>query len=217
MSKRQKTSKRPEPGLDRRVPTKPSDRRNVRKTGLTLRIGARTTDDKAPVRTPRVDISSSAFSERSMSPPKPPALSTLSARVITKHFALLSGEDHWESTREWLKLLPETIIPRLFSMLKRAHPNLLSHAVITTVRSFLYMLARNLHRSQYFLCGPSVALDGELGVTKDTLSALPRNVGAKLRTLSLNDFEKFQDSTYASAISKLPALEELNLRYRHSL
>lgn len=60
--------------------------------------------------------------------------------------------------------------------------------------------------------GTSLVLDGELGVTLQTLSAVPRVLGAKLKTLELTDFNKFSDSAYASMFNGLPGLEKIVIR-----
>lgn len=60
--------------------------------------------------------------------------------------------------------------------------------------------------------GSSLSLDGELGVTAQTLSAIPRVLGTKLKTLELSDFNKFSDTAYASIFKNLPNLEKVVLR-----
>ncbi|KAI5121816.1 hypothetical protein M0805_003252 [Coniferiporia weirii] len=182
MSKRQKTAS-----------SSPAQKTKRQKT-LLAQIGAPSDDDN---RLPSGNNpSSSALSIRSVRQPSPPALTTLCIRAFSENFPEFSDQDHWASTRKWLEIVPEAVLPRLFAILKKQHPRLLSHAVITT----------------YFLRGFSVSLNGDLGVTSHTLSAIPRVLGGKLRVLELSDFNKFTDKEYASMVGRLPQLETLVLR-----
>ncbi len=62
--------------------------------------------------------------------------------------------------------------------------------------------------------GRSIYLDGEIGLTNETILAIPRLLGERLQTLHLTDYDKYTDVGYAALVSKLPALEVLNLRYQ---
>jgi hypothetical protein len=86
--------------------------------------------------------SSSALSTRYIRDPDVPlpALTTLATRVIAHNFKRLTREDNVESTLEQLKELPESLIPKLFALLKETYPSLLSHAVISAVRGYISCL-----------------------------------------------------------------------------
>ncbi|KAH8119825.1 RNI-like protein [Phellopilus nigrolimitatus] len=157
-------------------------------------IGAPSADD---LRLPSETISSSsALSVRNLRQPFPHSLVSICIRVFSEHFQEFCDENRWESTKKWLEIVPDAVLPRLFTALKMRHPGRLNHAVITT----------------YFLRGVSVVLDGNLGVTSVTLSAIPRVLGNRLRVLELSDFKKFSDRDYSSMIKRLPSLETLILR-----
>ena len=81
--------------------------------------------------------SSSAFSTRYVPPASLPSLAAICARVFVKHFQMLSDEIHWVETRNWLKLIPDSLASKLFAMLQITHPMLISHAVVATVREFV--------------------------------------------------------------------------------
>ncbi len=61
--------------------------------------------------------------------------------------------------------------------------------------------------------GDSLHVDGSLGITLETLSAIPRLMGSKLETLAITDVPKFSDKAFASMVKRLPSLRVLNLRY----
>ncbi|TDL28013.1 RNI-like protein [Rickenella mellea] len=141
------------------------------------------------------DPSSSALSTRLVTLSLP-SLATLSARVFVKSFVPLFDGQHGPSTRTWLRRMPDPVASKLFAMLRASQPAFLRHETIVT----------------YFIRGDSVVLAGEPGVTVETLSAIPRLVGQRLRTLVLTDFSRFSDATLASLVGKLHLLEVLNLR-----
>lgn len=121
MSKRQRVSN------SSSASTKPQAKRI--KAGTS--IGAPSIDDRrAPS---ECNPSSSALSVRELKQQRPPPLTSLCIRVISDYFALFSDEDHWDSTRRWLQIIPETLLPALFATLKTHHPRRLNHASITTV------------------------------------------------------------------------------------
>lgn len=46
----------------------------------------------------------------------------------------MSGDEAlWENTRQWLKLLPESMVPRLFKMIRQHCPSKLPDELIKTV------------------------------------------------------------------------------------
>ena len=46
---------------------------------------------------------------------------------------LAKDEQLWESTRHWLKLLPDALVPKLFAMLRASCPTVLTHPFIKAV------------------------------------------------------------------------------------
>ena len=51
-----------------------------------------------------------------------------------RHIEQLSADQHaWEAVLGWLKLIPEPLVPKLFAMLKAAHPTLLRSEFIVCV------------------------------------------------------------------------------------
>ncbi|KAL5494902.1 hypothetical protein ACEPAI_364 [Sanghuangporus weigelae] len=171
-----------------------ASRPQAKRSRLGISIGAPSADDR---RFPSENNpSSSALSTRVVKQRRAPALAGLCIRIFTEHFAEFSDEEHWESTRTWLKILPDSVLPNLFSALKAQHPRRLNHAVITT----------------YFLRGTSVSLNGELAIASHTLTAIPRVLGSKLLVLELSDIDKYTDSTYATMVKDLPLLKTLVLR-----
>jgi len=60
--------------------------------------------------------------------------------------------------------------------------------------------------------GHTLQLDGSLGITAETLSAIPRFMVSNLDTLAITDVTKFSDGAFASVVKRLPSLRVLNLR-----
>lgn len=74
-----------------------------------------------------------ATSIRSVGGPLP-TLATYCARAFARHFKKLSADPSaWEAVLGWLKLIPEPVVPKLFAMLKSAHPTLLRSEFIVCV------------------------------------------------------------------------------------
>lgn len=82
--------------------------------------------------------SSSSFCTRVVPVTQVPLLTTLCARIFVANLRKLSRHENgtWEATRRWLKLLPDTLVPRLFTMLRDMSPGLLNSAFISAVRDF---------------------------------------------------------------------------------
>jgi hypothetical protein len=109
-----------------------SSRSRPAKRQRTQAFGAPTEDDDVPVKLTYNTFSDST-STRSVAM-NFPSLATLCARVFVKHIQQLSSDPTiWDPTREWLKLIPDAVIPKLFAMLRTSCPNILSHAFITVV------------------------------------------------------------------------------------
>lgn len=159
-------------------------------------FGAATEDDFLTGE-PRQIPSASALSVRTLAFRGPiPTLTTLAARHFVENIQTLSSnEELWRYARVWLKRLPDILVPKLFIMLQRSCPNLLSHGFIAL----------------YFLRGPSILLTSALpGVQKQTIASVTRN--DTLHELHLIGFDKYQDSLFASLVSSLPQLRILVLR-----
>lgn len=63
-----------------------------------------------------------------------PTLATYCARAFVRHIEKLSADQSaWEAVLGWLKLIPEPLVPKLFAMLKSAHPTLLRSEFIVCV------------------------------------------------------------------------------------
>lgn len=95
-------------------------------------FGAPTEDDD-----PTVQRSQSQYknpvSTRNVGGPLP-TLATCCARAFVRHIDKLSANQRaWEAVLEWLKLIPEPLVPKLFAMLKAAHPTLLKSEFIVCV------------------------------------------------------------------------------------
>lgn len=191
-----------------------SSQSEKRQRSSALIIGAPSADDNR-LQTDN-NPSSSALSERPLNVLHP--LSSLCIRVFSQNFPVFADEEHWKPyTTKWLEVLPEQILLRIFTLLKLERPGFLNHATITTVSWDIEFdeSSHPIHFHQYFMRGRSLALDGELGVTIQTLHAIPRVFGGKLKTLELSDFNKFADAAYASIFKGLPNLEKVILRNAH--
>lgn len=95
-------------------------------------IGAPSADDN---RSSQVSAASTgtAFCVRSVFH-EVPLLTSLCARVFVSHVVDMSGDASlWENTRQWLQLLPEAMVPRLFNMLRNTCPTKLSDELIEAV------------------------------------------------------------------------------------
>ncbi|TFK57375.1 RNI-like protein [Heliocybe sulcata] len=166
-----------------------------RRTGGVPAFGAPTEDDTFPTQT---DVPfSSALSTRTLTPDHVPTLTTLCARVFVANIRKLAkDEETWAATREWLKAVPDPIIPKIFSMLRASCPTVLSHG---------FILAD-------FMRGPSVTLTDDLpGVQRMTILGVAR-CGASLQELHLLGLSKYADTSFASVLDSLPGLRVLNLR-----
>ncbi|EJD03572.1 RNI-like protein [Fomitiporia mediterranea MF3/22] len=181
--------------MSKRQQSQSSSSKSQTKRVKTVSIGAPSPDDRSVPS--ENNPSSSALSTRSLKQERPPSLSSLCIRAFSRNFAEFSDDEHWDVTRKWLQILPETALPGLFAVLKAQHPRRLNHAVITT----------------YFMRGTSLSLDGDLPLTTQTLAAIPRVFGRKLLVLELSDVDKFSDSNYAAMVNGLPSLTSLVLRY----
>ncbi|KAG8888671.1 hypothetical protein FRC00_014700, partial [Tulasnella sp. 408] len=140
---------------------------------------------------------STALSIRQSSSGDVPSLVSISLRAFAKSLlSLYENEESRERTRRQLKALPELLVARLLSVLKKEIPTYLTHGLLVA----------------YFIRGTEITLTGELtGVTNLTLHAIPDNC-PHLVHLELRDLKKPSDDVLSSVISKLPALETLILR-----
>jgi hypothetical protein len=96
-------------------------------------FGAPTEDDN-PNAESGYRVPTDAISTRDVSPGGVPTLATLCARVFVKHMKHLSSDESvWEAIREWLKIIPDAMVPKLFAMLRSSCPTILSHGFIIAV------------------------------------------------------------------------------------
>ncbi|KAF8581648.1 hypothetical protein K439DRAFT_1513720 [Ramaria rubella] len=158
-------------------------------------FGGSSVDDQDPLTTQLSAPTSTALSTRIPTSSGVCALTTLCARVFVTNLEFLF-QNRRDETQQWLKILPDAIIPRLFSMLSASHPSRLSHPFIST----------------FFLRGDPIVLTGTLpGVSPLTIKALSK-VDSSLRALHLTELTKVSDDVVARLLSGFPALEILNLR-----
>lgn len=156
-------------------------------------FGAENEDDN---QTPSNSLST-ALSTRQSSLGDVPSLVSISLRAFARALLpLYENEQSWERTRRQLKGLPELLVTRLLSVLRKEIPTYLTHGLLVA----------------HFIRGTEIALTGELtGVHNLTLHAIPDNC-PDLVHLELRDLKKPSDDVLSSVISKLPALETLILR-----
>ena len=80
-------------------------------------------------------VSSTAWSTRSLPLDHVPPLTTLCIRVFAlKLKSLSSDHDLWEVMKSWLSTIPEPFVPRIFGALRETFPELLSHGFMVAVR-----------------------------------------------------------------------------------
>ena len=104
----------------------------ARSTKRQRTFGAPTEDDD-----PAIQLSQTRYqnpvSTRTVGGPIP-ALTTCCTRAFVKNIEQLSADQHaWDAVLGWLKLIPEPLVPKLFAMLKAAHPTLLNSEFIVCV------------------------------------------------------------------------------------
>ncbi|GAW09362.1 RNI-like protein [Lentinula edodes] len=104
----------------------------------------------------------------------------------------------WESRiSHQLQLLPDSVLPRLFTLLKKSHPGFLPHEIIVT----------------YFLRGFNLSLSSDSlpGANRGTVLAIPR-LNPQVRELNLSGFSKLGDDVFAKVVAQLHSLRSLVLR-----
>lgn len=111
-----------------------------------LVTGAKTADDDRLLTGPQTwsrAPSSSAWSTRVLPSEHVSPLTTLCLGVFAKNLGRLAKKDEtFDAIRAWLKLLPDTVVPRLFAMLRSTCPTILSHAFIVAVCDYAYLHIR---------------------------------------------------------------------------
>ncbi|KAI0789647.1 hypothetical protein C8Q75DRAFT_891744 [Abortiporus biennis] len=159
-------------------------------------IGHKTQDDEDLLTSKSVNLpSSSAWSTRTLPLTHVLPLSTLCLKTFSVNLQKIHSSGNWQAQVEWLKLLPDSVIPRLFATLRQTCPSILSSNFITA----------------YLLRGPSVTLTDDLpGVNKNTVAAIIRS-GEHLKELVLRGLDKIPDENFASVIAQLPVLQVLVL------
>lgn len=124
-----------------------------RRGGNAPAFGAPTQDD-ASLLQPSHFPSATAVSTRILFQKAVPSLSSLAARCFVTHVQVLSENDRsWAYSKRYLKRLPDTLVPRLFSMLRSSCPTLLSHGLIVLVRyrTLFYRALSNLKHTEVLL------------------------------------------------------------------
>ncbi|KAG8875808.1 hypothetical protein FRB97_004696 [Tulasnella sp. 331] len=145
--------------------------------------------------TPQSNPSSSAWSSRPATLRAVPSLVTLSINAFAANLVTLHQKDP-ESIRYLLKLVPETLLMRLWSALRREQPTVLSHGFIVA----------------NFIRGGEIVLTGELpGVDTHTLRAVSE-LGQGLLKLELSGLAKVSDNVFALVIKDAVNLGSLVLR-----
>lgn len=127
---------------------------------------------------------------------------------------LANGVRTKESTRHWLKILPDVLVPKIFAMLRKSCPSVLNNSFIVAVSlRFGYTLCQTFDIwIQYFLRGPSIVLTSDLPeIKKSTISAIASN-GSAVQHLELSGFVDFPDTLFASTLESLTSLRILILR-----
>jgi hypothetical protein len=105
-----------------------------RRTTLIPTFGAPSEADLPSVQ--QLTSSSSALSTRTLPYTAVPALTSLCARVFVSNIHYLSDDPTgslWKTTRRYLKILPEHLVPKVFAMLKTSYPDDLTDSFITAV------------------------------------------------------------------------------------
>lgn len=157
--------------------TTPTTSRRTKRARQLPAFGASLVTDDRPQRAN--NPSSSALSTTHLNPASPASLATLSARVFAEYFDKLSDEEHWLTTREWLKVLPDVMAPKLLAMLRTSHPKLLSHAVLATVRVLISSSYAELMLMYLVLPSRTISVvkwrDGRNG--RNTVGYTPTNGG----------------------------------------
>lgn len=106
------------------------------------RFGAATEDDTLSVKPTYNNASNDdRVSTREISSTQGvPTLANICARVFVKHIQKLSADPElWDPTRAWLKIIPDTLINKLFAMLRTSCPTILSHGFIISVGTDLWL------------------------------------------------------------------------------
>lgn len=129
---RKKCSSSPRPSAHRFISLTTMSSSRSRSAKRQRTFGAPTEDDDPAAQLSQARYQN-AVSTRTVGGPLP-ALTTCCARAFVKHIQQLSADPHvWEAVLGWLKLIPEPLVPKLFAMLKSAHPTLLKSEFIVCV------------------------------------------------------------------------------------
>ncbi|KAJ3990527.1 RNI-like protein [Lentinula detonsa] len=130
-----------------------------------------------------------------------PSLVTLcDQRFVSCFKKLRENNSLWENRiSRQLQLLPDSVLPKLFALLKKAHPGYLPHEIIVT----------------YFMRGSNLSLSSDSlpGANKGTIMAIPR-LNPQVCDLDISGFNKIADDAFAKVIAELHSLRSLNLIFR---
>ncbi|KAJ4494338.1 hypothetical protein C8R41DRAFT_763847 [Lentinula lateritia] len=119
-------------------------------------------------------------------------------RFVSCFKRLRENNSLWEGRiSHQLQLLPDSVLPRLFNILKKSHPGFLPHEIIVT----------------YFLRGLNLSLSSDSlpGANRGTVLAIPR-LNSQVRELDLSGFSKLGDDVFAKVVTQLHSLRSLVLR-----
>lgn len=181
------------------------------------RIGGPTSeDDEIPTPQSQTNApSASALSTRTLPSDHIASLTTLCIQVFANDLLNVPKDQSvMDSINQWMKIIPDTLIPRVFAALRQTCPMNLTHAFIVAVRKATYELKLANGTSQNLLRGSSITLTDNLpGVMNMTVSAIVNSPAKEsLQELELSGLQKLPDTTVASTISRLPSLRTLILR-----
>ncbi|KAJ4001289.1 hypothetical protein F5050DRAFT_1561035 [Lentinula boryana] len=130
-----------------------------------------------------------------------PSLVTLcDQRFVSCFKKLRENSSLWENRiSHQLQLLPDSVLPKLFALLKKSHPGYLPHEIIVT----------------YFMRGSNLSLSSDSlpGANKGTIMAIPR-LNPQVCDLDISGFNKIADDAFAKVIAELHSLRSLNLIFR---
>ncbi|KIJ26912.1 hypothetical protein M422DRAFT_55305 [Sphaerobolus stellatus SS14] len=162
-------------------------------------FGAPSAEDQSPLLSQVSAPSSTGLSVRPPPSQPVPSLINICVNVFAQNLQSLF-ERHKEEHQQWLKLLPDRLVPRVLSLLTSSYPGL-SHAFI--IADF-----------KFFLRGDPIILTGAMSkITSSTIEALS-TVQTAPKELHLINLDKISDAVFASLFKtgKFTDLQVLKLR-----
>lgn len=113
-------------------PVLPATSKKRHRQNAVLEIGAPSEDDLALLAAPQSIPSSTGWSTRPQTLDVVPSLGTTAINVFAQHLVLVY-ERNQEFTRQLMKLVPDALLLRLWTALRREQPTVLSHGFIVAV------------------------------------------------------------------------------------